>query len=131
MTVRDFKQIAGRAGRKGFDTEGLVICQAPAHVIENLRLEAKAAGDPKKRKKMVRKKPPERGYAHWDETVFTRLIESESETLVSRFNVSHGMLVNLLRAVRVPGLIDLIHTSHESPRSQARLRRKAKSSLRP
>ena len=65
LSVRDFKQIAGRAGRKGFDTAGLVVCQAPEHVIENLKMAAKAAGDPKE-KKMVRKKPPERGYAHWD-----------------------------------------------------------------
>ena len=39
LTARDFHQIAGRAGRKGFDDQGCVVAQAPEHVIENLRLE--------------------------------------------------------------------------------------------
>src|SRR6185503_1788464 len=56
LSVRDFQQISGRAGRKGFDTQGSVVCQAPEHVIENLRMEAKAAGDPVKKKKIVRRK---------------------------------------------------------------------------
>ena len=71
LSVRDFKQIAGRAGRKGFDTEGRAVAQAPEHVIENKRLEAKAASAGKK--KFQRKKPPERGYVPWDEKTFTKL----------------------------------------------------------
>src|ERR1700721_1992876 len=66
LSVRDFQQIAGRAGRKGFDDQGYVAAQAPEHVIENLRLEQKAGGDRVKLKRIVRKKPPERGYVHWD-----------------------------------------------------------------
>ena len=50
LTARDFHQITGRAGRKGFDDIGYVVAMAPEHVIENNRLEAKAAGDPKKAK---------------------------------------------------------------------------------
>ena len=96
LKVRDFKQIAGRAGRKGFDDRGSVVAQAPEHVIENKRLEAKAAGDPKKRKKLVRKKPPERGYVHWDEKTFQRLIEAAPEGLESRFRIDHGTLLNVL-----------------------------------
>ncbi|HVZ31368.1 MAG TPA: DUF3516 domain-containing protein, partial [Polyangiaceae bacterium] len=61
LSVRDFQQIAGRAGRRGFDTQGSVVVQAPEHEIENLRLKARAAGDPKKAKKLHLKKPPERG----------------------------------------------------------------------
>ena len=72
LTVRDFQQIAGRAGRKGFDDEGFVWCQAPEHQVENLKALEKAADDPKKRRKVQRKKPPERGYAHWDEKTFER-----------------------------------------------------------
>lgn len=94
LSVRDFQQISGRAGRKGFDDRGTVVVQAPEHVIENLKLDAKA--DPAKRKKSVRKKPPEKGYVHWDRTTFDRLTSSLPEPLVSRFSVSHGMLLNVL-----------------------------------
>ncbi len=55
LSVRDFQQIAGRAGRKGFDDRGSVLAQAPEHVIENLRLEQKAGSDPMKKKRIVRK----------------------------------------------------------------------------
>ena len=96
LTARDFHQISGRAGRKGFDDHGYVVAMAPEHVIENKRLEAKAAGDPKKKKKLVKRKPPERGYVHWDEQTFTRLQSAPAEPLKSSFKVSHGMLLNVL-----------------------------------
>lgn len=96
LSVRDFQQISGRAGRKGFDDRGTVVALAPEHVIENRKLEAKAGSDPVKLKRIVRKKPPERGYVHWDAATFERLKTSLPEPLVSRFNVSHGMLLNVL-----------------------------------
>ncbi|WP_437910794.1 DUF3516 domain-containing protein [Sorangium sp. So ce327] len=96
LSVRDFQQISGRAGRKGFDNQGSVVAQAPEHVIENMRLDAKAGNDPAKRRKIVRKKPPEKGYVHWDRQTFEKLIQSPPEPLVSRFQVTHGMLVNVL-----------------------------------
>lgn len=96
LSVRDFHQISGRAGRKGFDEQGYVVAQAPAHVIENLRLEAKAGGDAKKLRKMVRKKPPEFGYVPFDKKTFERLVASEPEALESRFRVTHGMLIDTL-----------------------------------
>jgi superfamily II RNA helicase len=94
LTARDFHQIAGRAGRKGFDTQGYVVALAPEHAVENLRLEAKASSQG--RKKFVRKKPPEWGYVHWDKAVFEKLVESPPEPLSSRFQVSHGMLLAVL-----------------------------------
>ena len=96
LAVRDFKQIAGRAGRKGFDERGWVVAQAPEHVIENKRLEAKAAEGKGNKKKFVRRKPPERGYVPWDQATLERLIESEPEPLESRFGVTHGMLLTVL-----------------------------------
>jgi superfamily II RNA helicase len=115
LSVRDFQQIAGRAGRKGFDAQGSVVVQAPEHVIENLRLEAKAGSDAGKKRKFVKKKPPEKGYVHWDRSTFDRLVTGQPEPLVSRFSVSHGMLLNVL--AREDGgckaMARLVQASHE------------------
>jgi len=96
LSVRDFQQIAGRAGRRGFDTVGSVWVQAPEHAVENKRAEMRAAGDPKKLRKLVRKKPPERGYAHYDDKTLVRLWEGAPETLESSFDVTHAMMLNVL-----------------------------------
>jgi superfamily II RNA helicase len=97
LSVRDFKQICGRAGRKGYDDHGTVVVQAPEHVIENKKLEAKAAGDPNKKKKLQhRHKPPTKGYVHWSKETFDKLVAGKPEPLVSRFDVSHSMLLNVL-----------------------------------
>jgi superfamily II RNA helicase len=37
LNAREFHQIAGRAGRAGYDTAGTVIVQAPDHEVENLK----------------------------------------------------------------------------------------------
>jgi hypothetical protein len=127
LTARDFHQIAGRAGRKGFDDRGSVVAQAPEHVIENLRLEMKAGNDPVKRRRLVRKKPPTKGYVHWDQKTFERLVAAPPEPLVSRFQVSHGMLVHVLR--RGPGgcraMAHLIRDCHEPERQKRRMGRAA------
>ncbi len=96
LSVRDFHQISGRAGRRGFDSRGLVAAQAPEHVIENLKMKLKAASDPKKAKKMVLKNPPPFGFVMWTRETFNKLINSKPEPLVSRFQVSHSMLLNVL-----------------------------------
>ena len=93
---REFAQIAGRAGRRGFDDEGHVWVQAPVHWIENRRAEAKVAADPGKKKKLVKKKPPERGYAHWNEESFQKLVDGAPEPLTSSFDVTHQMVLNVL-----------------------------------
>jgi superfamily II RNA helicase len=127
LSVRDFQQIAGRAGRKGFDDRGTVIAQAPEHVVENLRLEAKSGSDPSKKKKFVKKKPPDKGYVHWDRTTFDRLVTSPPEPLVSRFQISHGMLLNVLSrgSGGCRAMARLIKASHERPPQKRALARTA------
>src|SRR5690606_3681598 len=85
LSVRDFRQIAGRAGRRGYDDTGYVVVQAPEHVIENKRAEEKAAADPARRKKIVKQRPPE-GAIGWDMKTFERLRTAPAEELVSRFD---------------------------------------------
>jgi superfamily II RNA helicase len=94
LSNRDFAQIAGRAGRKGFDDRGDVWVQAPEHVVENLRADQKAADGGKKQK--VKKKAPDRNYAHWDQNVFDKLVGGEPEPLRSHFQVNHQMVMSLL-----------------------------------
>lgn len=97
LTVRDFKQIAGRAGRKGFDDEGFVLCQAPEWVIENTAIRRKREANPQKAKKLKLKKAPE-DRVSWAEKTFEKLIHSPSETLVPRFRVDFALLVNLMQS---------------------------------
>ncbi|MGF1599357.1 MAG: DEAD/DEAH box helicase [Acidimicrobiales bacterium] len=98
LTNREFAQIAGRAGRKGFDSIGYVWAQAPPHVVDNERAEQKAADAAAsgKRKKVVKKKPPDRGYSHWDEATFDKMVGGRPEPLVSSFRVNHQMILTLL-----------------------------------
>jgi len=117
LSARDFHQIAGRAGRKGFDDKGWVVVQAPEHVIENIKLEEKAA---REGKRAVKRKAPDHNFVNWDIKTFHRLITSEPERLTSRFQVTHAMLLNVLsrdgdgcRAMQ-----KLIHDCHDSPRQK-------------
>ncbi|MET0132656.1 MAG: DUF3516 domain-containing protein [Kibdelosporangium sp.] len=126
LKAREFHQIAGRAGRAGYDTVGNVVVQAPEHDVENERLLAKAGDDPKKRRKVVRKKPPE-GFVSWGRPTFERLISAEPEPLTSVFNVSHSMLLNVIGR---PGdafqaMRHLLEDNHEERASQRRLIRRS------
>ena len=95
LRAREFHQIAGRAGRSGFDTEGLVIAEAPDYEIENAKALAKAGDDPKKLKKIKKKQPPE-GFVGWTEQVFERLVEAPPETLVPHMRITHSMVLALV-----------------------------------
>lgn len=125
LSVRDFKQVAGRAGRRGYDDVGHVIVQAPEHIIENKRAEEKAASDPKKKKKLVKAKAPE-GSVGWDSATFEKLMQAPAEALNSRFEISHGMLLQVLsrdgdgcRTMR-----QIIADCHESEARKRQLRKR-------
>ena len=126
LTVRDFRQIAGRAGRKGFDDRGYVVVQAPEHVVENKRAEEKAAGDAKKQRKLVKRRPPD-GFVGWDANTFERLRTAPMEGMVSRFEVTHGMLLLVLsrEADGCRVMRRLIDDCHETPHRKRKLRHRA------
>ena len=126
LKAREFHQIAGRAGRAGFDTIGYVVVQAPEHVIENERALAKIGDDPKKRKKFQRRKPPE-GFISWNEETFTKLINAEPEPLQSRMRVTHSMILNLVQRPGDPwqAMRALLQDNHEPWRRTRQLSRRA------
>jgi superfamily II RNA helicase len=126
LSAREFHQIAGRAGRAGYDTAGTVVAQAPEHEAENARLVAKAGDDPKKIKKIVRKKAPE-GFVSWGQPSFERLIAAEPELLTSHMRVSHSMILNVIArgGDAFENMRDLIFDSHESWNGKLALARQA------
>jgi superfamily II RNA helicase len=126
LQAREFHQIAGRAGRAGFDTIGTVVVQAPEHVIENEKALAKAGDDPRKRRRVVRRKPPE-GSIGWGRPTFERLITAEPEPLASSLHVSHAMLLNVIaRGGDVfANMRHLLEDNHEDRAAQRRHIRRA------
>jgi len=117
LSARDFHQIGGRAGRKGFDDQGWVVAQAPEHVIENLKLAEKTARDGKK---TVKRQPPEKNFVNWDKNTYVRLIAAAPEKLTSRFQVTHAMLLNVLnrKGDGCAAMQKLIRDCHETPKQK-------------
>ena len=135
LTAREFHQIAGRAGRAGFDTAGEVVALAPEHEIENARAAAKAGDDPKAKRKLVKKKAPD-GFVSWGPASFERLIAAEPEPLASSMRMTAAMLLQLLSRpgadapASEPGsafriVRDLVRDNHEPPARRAELARRA------
>jgi superfamily II RNA helicase len=126
LSAREFHQIAGRAGRAGFDTSGTCVVQAPDHLVENARLLAKAGDDVKKQRRIVKKKPPE-GEVSWAEPTFERLVAAAPEPLTSQMKVTHAMVLNTIAR---PGnaahhLRQLLLENHSDRGTQVRLVRRA------
>jgi len=128
LSVRDFQQIAGRAGRKGFDDQGSVVAQAPEHIVEKRQAERRAEEGKKRRKSGAAGTP--KGEVSWSRETFDKLISRPPETLRSRFRVTHGMVLNLLQrdAERddpsrrnFDSLRELIARCHEDEGSKRRL----------
>ena len=125
LNAREFHQVAGRAGRSGFDTEGVVIALAPEHEIENAKLKAKAGDDPKKLRKLKLKKPPE-NFVNWSEKTFQQLIAAVPEPLKPRMRITHSMVLSMVERggdarARVEGLIAVSHQTDEE-KDKLRLR---------
>ena len=126
LRAREFHQIAGRAGRMGFDTQGLVVAEAPEYEIENAKAVAKAGNDPKKLKRIKKKKPQE-GFVTWGEGTFDKLIDASPETLTPHLKITHAMVLNEVAQggdarARVE---DLIEDSRQTPQQKENLQERA------
>ena len=120
LNAREFHQIAGRAGRAGYDTAGTVVAQAPEHESENIAAIKKAGDDPKKKRKIIRKKAPD-GFVSWGEPSFRKLIDAEPETLTSHMQITSAMMLNVIaRGGDVfANMRALVYDNHE-PRARQR-----------
>ena len=129
LSARDFKQIAGRAGRRGFDVRGSVVCQAPEHLI----LAKRAQKQGRREKSPPHKRRPPPGFVSWTKDTFDQLVKRQPEALVPGFRISHGMMVSVLQRTRAEtgrrggygAIVQLIARSHESPARKRRLARDA------
>jgi superfamily II RNA helicase len=126
LSAREFHQIAGRAGRAGYDTAGTVVVMAPDHEIENAAQILKAGDDLKKQKKIVRKKAPQ-GFVNWTEQSYDRLVAAEPEPLVPQMKLTAAMLINVIaRGGDVFGNVrSLVFDNHEPRPRQYELARRA------
>src|SRR5204862_4177104 len=68
----------------------------------------------------VKRKPPEKHFVSWDKNTFTRLMAAVPERLTSRFQVSHGMLLNVLsrNGDGCRAMQRLIRDCHDSPKAK-------------
>lgn len=126
LSAREFHQVAGRAGRAGFDPYGNVVVMAPEWEIENAVALAKAGDDAAKRKKIVRKKAPT-GQVNWGEGSFERLVAAEPEPLTPHLQLTAAMLINVIgRGGDVFGNVrSLVFDNHEPRARQYELARRA------
>ncbi|PZF53802.1 DUF3516 domain-containing protein [Curtobacterium sp. MCSS17_008] len=126
LSAREFHQIAGRAGRAGYDTEGDVVAEAPEHEIENARAVAKAGDDPKKKNKVKKKKAPE-GFVSWGPASFERLIAAEPEPMVSRMRITHAMVLAVVArgGDAFADVRSLVFENHEPRARQLAMARRA------
>ncbi|WP_341935830.1 DUF3516 domain-containing protein [Microbacterium sp. LWO14-1.2] len=126
LNAREFHQIAGRAGRAGYDTAGTVVAQAPEHETENIAAIKKAGDDPKKKRKIIRKKAPD-GFVSWGEPSFRKLIDAEPETLTSHMQITSAMMLNVIaRGGDVfANMRALVYDNHEPRARQRELARRA------
>ncbi len=134
LKVRDFQQISGRAGRKGFDDQGWVVAQAPEDAISKRIAQRKAAANPGKRVKKKPQRPRRDGDVSWTEETLKRMIHSPPEALRSRFRLTNGMVLDLIQrdadlndpeAGNFSAVRRLIADCHEDPESKKRLIQRA------
>jgi superfamily II RNA helicase len=126
INAREFHQIAGRAGRAGFDDLGHVLVQAPEHAIERAKAAAKAEARAAAGKKPALVKGPEKGQISWSEDTFGKLVAAAPETLTPHLKVTHTMILELAaRNDPVEAAYRLLTCNHQPVRPRNLLIRQA------
>ena len=132
LRSREFHQIAGRAGRAGFDTVGFVRVLAPEHEVEAARERARltaaqeAARDEReakraKKKASKKRSGPKEGQITWSRSTFERLRDAAPEALQSHFEMTHSTVLNVLGGAADAGrdpaehLVDLALHNDDQP----------------
>ncbi|CAK9031886.1 Uncharacterized helicase C17H9.02 [Durusdinium trenchii] len=106
MRSREFHQIAGRAGRKGFDDRGYVVAVDPDWIIHNRELQQQisSASSSGARPPSPRwRRPPRRNYQHWTQKTFTQLQRSAPDPLRSQFRLSMAQVLSVLQSAAEQG----------------------------
>ncbi len=136
LNTREFHQIAGRAGRAGFDTVGHVVVQAPTWTIEFERERAKqrlarSPGRPPQQRQEAQEGaeaagPPE-GAVSWSEQNLDRLVQNQPEALRPHLRITASMLLALISrpGSAVAAGRHLIFSSHQTPTQKLKLAREA------
>ncbi len=135
LKVRDFQQISGRAGRKGFDDRGWVVSQAPEEAIARRKAQAKEGkGQPQRRSKGKPTRSRRDGDVSWTAETLERMIQSPPEALKSSFRLTNGMILDLIQrdasvnnpdARNFDAIRAVIRDCHEDGNSKARLVKRA------
>ena len=123
LRSREFHQIAGRAGRAGFDTVGFVRVLAPEHEVEAARERARltaaqeAARDEReakraKKKASKKRSGPKEGQITWSRSTFERLRDAAPEALQSHFEMTHSTVLNVLGGAADAGRDPAEHLVH-------------------
>ena len=123
LRSREFHQIAGRAGRAGFDTVGFVRVLAPEHEVETARERARltaaqeAARDEReakraKKKASKKRSGPKEGQITWSRSTFERLRDADPEALQSHFEMTHSTVLNVLGGAADAGRDPAEHLVH-------------------
>ncbi|MGO3293834.1 MAG: DEAD/DEAH box helicase [Brachybacterium alimentarium] len=131
LNAREFHQIAGRAGRAGYDTVGHVVVQAPSWTIDFERELAKqrareesgkTSNNAKKRKKEPKPRIPD-GAVSWSEANMTKLVENAPEPLRPHLKITAGMVLALISRPgdAIASGRHLIMTSHQTRTQKLKL----------
>ncbi len=120
VTPAEYHQMAGRAGRPQFDTEGIAIALAPEEIVQVIRKEVKDAK--KKGHKVDEEKIRKGAYARarsdaqrksdvvWDAAEYKKLVDGQPAELRSRTRITPEQVLAIglpdLATTTLPGAVD-------------------------
>lgn len=136
LNTREFLQIAGRAGRAGYDTVGHVVVQAPEWAVEfekekeRFAKRAERGATPNNAKKKKQREPKMRipeGRVNWTEDNLRKLSEEQPSALKPHMAMTSSILLALISrpGSALKAAQHLIDESHQSRAQKFALKRRA------